>query len=272
MQAVEGLPCPVWQGCQGIFALKEMEFLLLDSIKSLRSMQSVILFDLDGTLCLRHPPYNQVFYDHAVGLGLEDGPEKRRRAARWVHYYWAQSDELLADRQNLWDEQEQRFWTNYAVRSLLAFECTEECARELAPELSRYMREEHHAEDYVPEDVPQTLQALKNAGYRLGMFSNRIQPYHDLLQQLELAEYFELVLAAGEISCWKPEPGSFQQVVQRMAAEPAETLYVGDNYYADILGAQRAGLQAVLLDPEEFFPEADCPVIQQISDLEQLIR
>ncbi|MGF1505605.1 MAG: HAD hydrolase-like protein, partial [Anaerolineae bacterium] len=30
--------------------------------------------------------------------------------------------------------------------------------------------------------------------------------------------------------------------------KPAEAVYVGDNYYADVVGAQRAGLPAVLID------------------------
>jgi FMN phosphatase YigB (HAD superfamily) len=42
---------------------------------------------------------------------------------------------------------------------------------------------------------------------------------------------------------------------------------VGDNYYADVIGAQRAGLPAVLVDAEDIFPEADCSVINEIGQL-----
>lgn len=226
-----------------------------------------VLFDLDGTLRFSRPPYAQAFYDYAVKLGASDSPESRRRAAQWAHYYWAQSEELLTDQRDLWDEQEQRFWTNYAVRSLLAFDCSAECAQSLALEVSRYMREEHVSEDFVPEEVPTTLQALKDAGYRLGLLSNRTRPYTELLEQLGLAVYFEAVLAAGEIDCWKPEPGIFQHVLERMGVVASQALYVGDNYYADILGAQSAGLSPVLFDPEQVFPDASCPVIQRIADL-----
>ena len=231
-----------------------------------------VLFDLDGTLRFSRPPYAQAFYDYAVILGVSDAPEKRRRAAQWAHYYWAQSEELLADMRELWDEQEQRFWTNYAVRSLLAFDCSPECAQLLAPELSRYMREEHESEDIVPEEVPITLQSLKDAGYRLGLLSNRTRPYSELLEQLGLADFFELVLAAGEIDCWKPEPGIFQHALERMQVDARQALYVGDNYYADILGAQRAGLSPVLFDPEKVFPDAACPVIQHIADLLRMLN
>jgi FMN phosphatase YigB (HAD superfamily) len=53
-----------------------------------------------------------------------------------------------------------------------------------------------------------------------------------------------------------------------MGIEPGQAVYVGDNYFADVIGAQRAGMRAVLIDPEGLFPEADCPVIHKISELE----
>jgi len=34
-----------------------------------------------------------------------------------------------------------------------------------------------------------------------------------------------------------------------MGVSPAESLYVGDLYPVDVLGARKAGLQAVLVDP-----------------------
>lgn len=231
-----------------------------------------ILFDLDGTLRFSRPPYAQAFYDYAVKLGASDSPESRRRAAQWAHYYWAQSEELRNDMRDFWDEEEQRFWTNYAVRSLLAFDCSAECAQSLASEVSRYMREEHESEDYVPDEVPATLLALKDAGYRLGLLSNRTRPYHELLEQLGLAVYFEVILAAGEIDCWKPDPGIFQHVLQRMRVDASRALYVGDNYFADILGAQGAGLSPVLFDPDDVFPEASCVVIRHIADLVPLLN
>ena len=238
---------------------------MLDGLKA-------VLFDLDGTLRLNRPASLHVFFDHAASLGVCDTPEKRRRAARWTHYYWAQSAELLADMRDLWDEQEVRFWTHYAWRSLRAFDCSELCARALAPEMQRYMQDEHDPENYVPEDVPVTLQALKDAGYRLGLLSNRTRPYQDELEQLGLAQYFEYVLAAGEVGCWKPEPGIFQHALERLELSPAQAVYVGDNYYADIVGAQRAGLRPVLIDPERVFPDADCPVIGRIGDLRDMIQ
>jgi HAD superfamily hydrolase (TIGR01549 family) len=225
----------------------------------------VILFDLDGTLRLSRPTSVQAFLEFAVRSGMEDGAEKRLRYMRWVHYYWAQSQEMLDDLETYPDSED--FWTNYARLSLLRFGSTEHRAFELAPEVQRYMTEEHRPVDYVPEDVSETLQALKDAGYRMGVVSNRRQPFDDELVELGLGGYFELALDASQAGSWKPEPGIFLVALERLGATPEQAVYVGDNYYADVIGAQRAGVQPVLYDPEGIFPDADCPVIRRIGEL-----
>jgi len=52
---------------------------------------------------------------------------------------------------------------------------------------------------------------------------------------------------------------------------PEETLYIGDNYYADVVGAQEAGMVAVLIDRERIFPDPDCPTIYEIGELPGLL-
>jgi HAD superfamily hydrolase (TIGR01549 family) len=66
--------------------------------------------------------------------------------------------------------------------------------------------------------VPETLQALKAAGYQLALVTNRSQPCHEELAQLGLLEFFELALTAGEASAWKPDPAIFTQALQRLCA------------------------------------------------------
>jgi len=51
-----------------------------------------------------------------------------------------------------------------------------------------------------------------------------------------------------------------------------ETVYVGDNYFADIVGARRAGLQAGLYDPRFMFPDADCITIRSFDELITVIQ
>ena len=166
---------------------------------------------------------------------------------------------------------EDDFWVNYAQRSLESYGCTSEDANELAPGVHRYMKEEYQPEDWVPPDVPETLEGLGAAGYRLAMLSNRTNPYEEQLAALGLAEYFEFTIAAGEVDSWKPDPVVFQHAVRSYRIPAAEILYVGDNYYADVVGAENAGLVPVLVDPDGVFPDAGCLVIGQVGDLREIL-
>ncbi|HJW90781.1 MAG TPA: HAD family hydrolase [Anaerolineales bacterium] len=232
---------------------------------------TTILFDLDGTLRHSRPTMNQAFYKFAVELGLPESAEGCRAALRWLHYYWAQSPELLADLET-YQGKEESFWLNHARLHLLAFGCPEDRLEALAPEISRRMYEEYEPEEWISPEVPEMLQALKQAGFTLGVVSNRTKPFGELLETLQLRSYFDYVLAAGEIKAWKPEPKIFQHALAMLGASPEQTLYIGDNYYADVVGAERAGLRPILLDPEGTFSEAACPVIQTIGQLAQVLE
>jgi len=227
-----------------------------------------ILFDLDGTLRHSRPDWNAYFIEQAVLMGAPDSPQRRRAAMRWVHYYWAQSPELLEDVENFpRDDESGAFWLNYARRHLTAFGCDAALVGDLAPRLHAHMSEAYQPEEWVPPDVPQTLSVLRQAGFTLGVLSNRVKPYDELVETLGLHTYFDFLLAGGHIGAWKPEPAIFHYALEQINTKPAHTLYVGDNYFADVVGAKGAGMPVVLLDPAGLFPEADCPVIQNMSEL-----
>jgi putative hydrolase of the HAD superfamily len=190
---------------------------------------------------------------------------------RWTHYYWAQSDELSIDLQAFPGRQDD-FWLNYAVRSLRAFDCPEACIQELALQVHAYMTNQHQPVAWVPPEAPETLRILKAAGYQLALVTNRSQPCHEELDQLGLLEFFELALTAGEAKAWKPNPAIFHQALERLGATAGESMYVGDNYFADVVGAGAAGLRTVLLDPQELFPEAECLIIRAIEELQALVE
>jgi HAD superfamily hydrolase (TIGR01509 family) len=241
-------------------------------VVSLRSPDGIttVLFDLDGTLHQHRPSAEQAFFDFAVRLGASDSREKRKSTMRWSHGYWAQSKELMADLDRFEGEDE-AFWINYSRRRLEQFTCTTSQAEALAPEVHRCMVKEYKPHDIVPEGAEKTLQVLQEAGFVMGVVSNRSESYHEMLIQFGLYEYFKCAIAAGEVLAWKPEPEIFYHALDRLKAKPENAVYVGDNYYADVVGAKRAGIQPVLLDPEGIFPDASCPVICSFSELISLL-
>jgi len=230
-----------------------------------------VFFDLDGTLRHSIPTGGEVFNQYVASLGFSYTEEDRLRALRWEHQYWASStdlrDDLLAHSADT-----ENFWIEYSRRRLLALGATLEWAGEVAARASAHMGEMYKPESVVYEDVRRTLPTLREAGYVLAVISNRDRPFQDVLESHNLSEFFPYSLAGGEVDVYKPEPGIFEHALKQMKVTASETVYVGDNYYADILGARRAGLQPVLYDPEHIFPEADCVTIRSFDELIPVIQ
>jgi len=83
--------------------------------------------------------------------------------------------------------------------------------------------------------------------------------------------YFKFSLAGGEIGHYKPEREIFEHALAMSGTAAPETMYVGDNYFADAIGSRRAGLIPVLYDPISLFPESDCTVVKSFSELQSLL-
>ncbi len=225
-----------------------------------------VFFDLDGTLRHNLPSGGEVFANYAAQLGLHIRDEDRLRAARWEHFYWASSIDLKEDLEK-YREENGGFWRNYSHRQLVALGASAPQAQQLASNVSAYMEESYQPQSIVPDDVRRLLPALQNAGYKLAVISNRDKPYQQEIETLGLAPYFAFSLAGGEINSFKPEPEIFIHACERAEVTPSQAVYVGDNYFADVAGSRRAGLQPVLYDPRGIFPEADCPVIASFDQL-----
>jgi len=224
-----------------------------------------ILFDLDGTLKLYLPEGGEVVADYATSLGMSINGEDRLRAMRWEHYYWAGSAELKEDQSAAKDED--AYWVIYSRRHLVALGAADARAGELAPRIQAYMSANHRPQARVPDQLLDALQTLKAGGFKLGVLSNRTEPFTSELDELGLSPYFDFSMAAGEVNLWKPDPAVFAHALDRAGTAPGESVYVGDNYFADVVGARRAGLKPVLFDPRGLYPEAGCATIVHFGQL-----
>lgn len=230
-----------------------------------------VFFDLDGTLRHSVPTGGDVFTDYVSTLGFPISHEDRLRAMRWEHLYWANSmdlrDDLLAH-----SGETENFWIEYSRRRLVALGVSPTMAREYAPKVSAHMGTEYRPQSIIPDDVRKALAELKQAGYILAVLSNRDKPFVELLQTHKVDEFFDFSVAAGEINSYKPDPGLFEHAIQRANVTSQQAIYVGDNYFADVIGSRRAGLTPVLIDPRGIFPAADCITIKTFDELSAILK
>lgn len=227
-----------------------------------------VLFDLDGTLRHDTPTGTQVSNQYLIESGFQISAESFIRANRWEHFYFASSPEIQKDIEAY---QGDDFWVNFSRRRMVALGIDPRQAENFAPKLSAYMKEHYKPRSFVPDEVFEMLERLKDQ-FILGVVSNRETPFSEELDTLNLTPYFKFSLAAGEVDSYKPDARIFESALEKAEVSAREAVYVGDNYYADIVGSLRAGLRPVLYDPGGIFPEADCDVITTFRQLTKLLQ
>jgi len=140
-------------------------------------------------------------------------------------------------------------------------------AREAAlAELYAYHMEHNLWEDVDPH-AASTLQRLQQMGLTLAVVSNANGVVQRAFERAGLHQYFGTIGDSHIEGVEKPDPRFFELVLQRTASQPASTVHVGDLYHVDVVGARRAGLQALLLDPHDLYSAFD---VTRIADLSAL--
>ena len=180
--------------------------------------------------------YATVFEDHGISASV-DGFEVAFRAAwaDWAHEgpfeateeasfrRFVELDQLVFDRLGYPDLPERFFHdVDHAFRQRSAF--------------------------YVFPDVVPALDAMQAAGLRLGVVSNWGWAAPELLQTLELARHFEVLSISARVGYQKPPRAIFEHALELLDVSPGEAIHVGDDPEADVMGAQRVGIEPVLID------------------------
>ena len=108
-------------------------------------------------------------------------------------------------------------------------------------------------------DAEAALRLARTRGFAVGVISNSNGWVEWILESVGLRRHLDFVLDSHVVGVEKPDAAIFEMALARGGVRPAETLYVGDLYAVDILGARRAGLTAILLDPGRCWGHRDCP-------------
>ena len=106
-----------------------------------------------------------------------------------------------------------------------------------------------------PEARP-LLVRLREEGAVLGVISNFDFRLYHVLEGLGLSGLLDSITISSEVGFAKPDPRVFVAALARHGLEPRDAMYVGDVAALDVVGANAAGLTAVLLAREPAAPSA----------------
>lgn len=119
----------------------------------------------------------------------------------------------------------------------------------------------------VPAGVPESLAKLRAAGLTLVVVSNSDGSIERKLREAGLRELLDQVVDSALVGAEKPDPAIFRHALACCGSVPERTLHVGDLHAIDVVGAQRAGLHAVLLDPYGDWSEKACAKLPNVGAL-----
>jgi len=100
-------------------------------------------------------------------------------------------------------------------------------------------------------DVPASLQALADDGFRMFAFSNGVaDAVSGLLEHARIDQYFEGVVSVDTLKTFKPDPEVYRHFIDVAATDAQNCWLVSSNGF-DVIGAVSAGMKAAWLQRSE---------------------
>jgi HAD superfamily hydrolase (TIGR01549 family) len=118
------------------------------------------------------------------------------------------------------------------------------------------------------EDVIPLFNQLKSKGIILGIITNADKNIAIQIDKLNIRFYTNILITSDQIGVEKPAAPIFLAALEQAKVNASESIYVGDQYKSDILGAIGVGMKPVLIDRYDVCPEVrDCRRIQSLSEV-----
>jgi HAD superfamily hydrolase (TIGR01549 family) len=125
--------------------------------------------------------------------------------------------------------------------------------------------------DQILPDTRAALDRIREK-FRIAVISNADGKIERVLNRCRIADCFESITDSGIVGFEKPRPEIFQVALRTMKARADESLYVGDVYSVDYLGATNAGMQALLFDVAGAYRDRHEPRVASVQQLESWLR
>ena len=198
-----------------------------------------IFFDLDHTLWDfdRNSllAYQRIFEERDISIGLTDFLEVYTpiNLSYWKLYREQKIDSLSLRRQRLSDVFK-KFNLQFSLKQIDT----------IADLYISYLPEY----GYLIEGAVELLDYLAPK-YQLHIITNGFRKVQrEKLKTSQIATYFATVTDSDSVGVKKPNPLIFEHALQLAKAENTRSLMIGDNFEADIVGAEKVGMHTLLFN------------------------
>ena len=178
-----------------------------------------VIFDVDGTLLNSLDGYQAAAHRAAAAHGYEVTLETVRLALNSAKPFW----ELVIPAEKAADA---------AFIKQLRRETMAHWPAAMAEHVS------------VLPGANSAFRELRDRGIRLAIFTGSDGESLSVLEEAGLLQFFDPIVTGREVQNRKPEPDGILQCLEIMAAEPGETIYVGDSV-TDVRASRAAGVRSI---------------------------
>jgi REG-2-like HAD superfamily hydrolase len=227
-------------------------------------MIKAVCFDFYNTLATYDPPREQVYANIASEMGIKAETKAFFKSLSAADIYYRNEDSRWRIDERP-PEDKIAFYSDYATRifSGAGLKINQDTALQVLAKIRGYNWRFERYEDTLP-----TLQELEKRGLIIGLISNVVRDMETIYQELGIQPYLSFKVTSAEVGCDKPQPEIFLAALSKAQVKPEEAIHIGDQYEADVLGAQGVGMKGVLIDRNNHFPEiTDCPRIRSLSEI-----
>ena len=173
---------------------------------------NTIFFDFDGTLV------------NSIGLFVKIVNETLR------HFEYPELSAV-----------EIKFKLTRPIQNLFVDYVVEQRVDEITKFFRKIEHERHTPEHFgLIEGVNETIKFLKEKNFKLAIITNKENfPVKQFLKELDLANYFDLIIGRDDVQNSKPHPESIEKALQFFKVKKESAMLIGDTLN-DILAAREA--------------------------------
>ncbi|WP_345752843.1 HAD family hydrolase [Microbacterium rhizophilus] len=202
----------------------------------------VVLWDFDGTLAHRAGLWAGAMVEALVRSGAVPLPPEDLRPHLAAGFPWHTPDEP-------WGAMPATEWWGRLRLVLQAAYARAGLDDTVAAHAAEFVALEYYRPDAwtLVDGAAEALETTRAAGYRNVVLSNHPPELAGLVAALGLDPLVDRVITSAEVGADKPHSLIFEHALRVTEAGP-DVWMVGDNPVADVAGAERAGIRAILAD------------------------
>jgi len=223
-------------------------------------MIKAVFFDFFNTLAYFDPPREDTYSGIAFTLGVNVTSAVIAAALPEADAYWRSENFKKPVREREQDDK-LAVYREYGSRILAGTGATSDQALQmLASAFSR---------GWVFKSFPDAVPALKQVKERkliTGLISNVGQEIDSYCRELGFEPFLDYKVTSFEVGYDKPRPEIFQLALDKAGIKAGDSIFIGDVYEQDIVGAKGVGMKPILIS-RNGGTNYDCIMISDLSQV-----